>query len=171
MEFKDGIYLRQFSPCIVKIKKHYVYIIYTAWDEKRGMWEYNRTERMEKKTFEVLNREPSRTLFYYAEKWDYGETKTALINGKEIPEQHYKLRKTFVDRKTFRKGENPTPCHKLNREMEDIMFTVEEKKLLKYVLKQKLEIAKEVTKCAIKDQRKLCRQTEKVIESILQKIG
>jgi hypothetical protein len=51
------------------------------------------------------------------------------------------------------------------------LFTLEEKILLRYIIKQKLELAKEVTKVAVKNQKELCKQTEKALESILKKIS
>jgi hypothetical protein len=93
MDIRSGIYLRRNTPCVVSVGKNYVTIKYTAWNEVRGIWEYTIKERTEKRIFEVLNKEPARSLFFYSEKWDYGETKRGLINGKEIPKEQYRLRK------------------------------------------------------------------------------
>jgi len=54
--------------------------------------------------------------------------------------------------------------------MEDIMFTSEEKSILRFVINQKLEIAKEISKCTVKDQKKMCKDMEKTLETILTKL-
>ena len=50
------------------------------------------------------------------------------------------------------------------------MFTSEEKSILRFVVNQKLEIAKEISKCTIKEQKKSCIEMEKTLEEILNKI-
>lgn len=51
------------------------------------------------------------------------------------------------------------------------MFTEKEKKMIKYVIGQKLELAKEVTKRVTSAYRTECKETEYILQSILQKIG
>jgi hypothetical protein len=52
-----------------------------------------------------------------------------------------------------------------------IMFTKNEKEILSFIVKQKLEVAKEITKCAVDKQKALCKETEYLLESILRKLG
>jgi hypothetical protein len=51
------------------------------------------------------------------------------------------------------------------------VFTREEKSLLRFIVGQKLEIAKEVTKCAVEKQKSQCKDIEYLLESILRKLG
>jgi hypothetical protein len=88
---KSGIYLRNKSIVVVVVKKKYAFLQYTKWDRHRNIWMFTDKERVELDTFMRLNREPARVLYYYAEKWDYGQTKKGLYGGELLPNNYKKL--------------------------------------------------------------------------------
>lgn len=53
----------------------------------------------------------------------------------------------------------------------DYMFTAYEIGLLRFILQNKLETAKEITKVATKEHKEACKNTEHLLESILEKIN
>jgi hypothetical protein len=50
------------------------------------------------------------------------------------------------------------------------MFTEREKKLIIFILQQKYDIAKEITRCCIKEQKENCLEVEEMLKSILEKL-